>query len=69
MPGPGDRFSERWVVHNLNAGPVWEDSLFDFEVVGHYRYTGAEPVKPAVAVQESSVGSSGTNLSATPLMQ
>lgn len=41
VPGPGQRAEERWVVHNLNAGPVWEDSLFDFEVVGHYRYDGS----------------------------
>lgn len=40
VPGPGERGAERWVVHNLNRGPVWEDCLFDFEVVGHYRYDG-----------------------------
>ena len=46
VPGPGQRSSERWAVHNLNAGPVWEHCLFDFEVVGHYRYDGSrEPGK------------------------
>jgi len=37
-PGPGERSDERWVVHNLDRGPVWEDCLFEFEPVGHYRY-------------------------------
>ena len=38
VPGPGERRDERWVVHNIGSGPVWEDCLFDFEVVGHYRF-------------------------------
>jgi len=41
VPGPGARSEERWVVHSLDKrGPVWEDCLFDFEVVGHFRYDG-----------------------------
>ena len=40
-PGPGERSEERWAVHNLDRGPVWEDCLFDFEPVGHYRYDGS----------------------------
>ena len=43
VPGPGARAEERWVVHNLDKrGPVWEDCLFDFEVVGHFRYDGTK---------------------------
>ncbi len=38
VPGPGERRAERWVVHNIGSGPAWEDCLFDFEVIGHYRY-------------------------------
>jgi uncharacterized protein YijF (DUF1287 family) len=26
------------IVHNIGAGQVIEDCLFDFEIVGHYRY-------------------------------
>lgn len=38
VPGPGAKQSERWVVHNMNNRPVWEDRLFDYMHVGHYRY-------------------------------
>jgi len=30
------------IVHNIGMGPRVEDSLFDFRVTGHYRYTGTE---------------------------
>ncbi len=30
------------VVHNIGAGPVLEDALFEFPITGHYRYPGAE---------------------------
>ncbi len=39
-----DRRSDRWdgyqVVHNIGAGQVLEDCLFDFKIIGHYVYTG-----------------------------
>jgi uncharacterized protein YijF (DUF1287 family) len=39
-----DRPSLRWegwqVVHNIGAGQVLEDCLFDFRIIGHYKYTG-----------------------------
>jgi uncharacterized protein YijF (DUF1287 family) len=39
-----DRRSGRWegyqVVHNIGAGQVLEDCLFDFRIIGHYVYTG-----------------------------
>ncbi|MFA9388565.1 MAG: DUF1287 domain-containing protein [Prolixibacteraceae bacterium] len=25
-------------VHNIGAGQVLEDCLFDFKIIGHYRY-------------------------------
>jgi uncharacterized protein YijF (DUF1287 family) len=40
VPGPGDRRDEPWVVHNKDAGPVWENCLFDSKITGHYRYFG-----------------------------
>ncbi len=38
VPGPGDRSSEPWIVHNIGAGVVWDDVLFDYQILGHYRY-------------------------------
>lgn len=38
VPGPGARKSEKWIVHNIGRGPVWEEALFDFKIIGHYRY-------------------------------
>ena len=29
------------VVHNIGAGPVLEDMLFDYPITGHYRYYGS----------------------------
>lgn len=37
-PGPGPRSSEPWVVHHLEGDVKWENSLFSFEILGHYRY-------------------------------
>jgi len=42
VPGPGDRREEMWVAHNIGDGPVWENCLFDFKVIGHYRYFGEQ---------------------------
>lgn len=38
VPGPGAKHKEKWVVHNIGAGPEWEDELFSYEIVGHYRF-------------------------------
>jgi uncharacterized protein YijF (DUF1287 family) len=38
VPGPGAKQSEKWVVHNLNIGPVWENRLFDYNIHAHYRF-------------------------------
>lgn len=38
VPGPGAKKTEKWVVHNIGRGPEWEDELFSYEIVGHYRF-------------------------------
>ena len=38
VPGPGDRASEAWVVHNVGAGVKWENVLFDYSVQRHFRF-------------------------------
>lgn len=43
VPGPGTRRNEAWVVHDLSSGPQWENILTDFQIQGHYRYTGQHP--------------------------
>ena len=48
VPGPGENRGEPWVVHNIGEGPVWEDCLFNFKIIGHYRYTGEESVDVTV---------------------
>ena len=30
--------AERFMVHNIGAGPRLEDCLFEFKVIGHYRF-------------------------------
>lgn len=37
-PGPGSRNEEKWVVANIGEGVQWEDSLLDYEIIGHYSY-------------------------------
>ena len=43
VPGPGTRGGEAWVVHDMGSGPKWEDILTNFQIQGHYRYTGPAP--------------------------
>lgn len=38
VPGPGENQGQPWVVHHMDATPVWADELFDFQPHGHYRY-------------------------------
>ncbi len=38
VPGPGALKTEKWVVHGMNGTPTWENRLFDYKVIGHYRY-------------------------------
>ncbi|MFA9370107.1 MAG: DUF1287 domain-containing protein [Labilibaculum antarcticum] len=30
------------IVHNIGAGQVIEDCLFDFTIIGHYMYSGSK---------------------------
>jgi uncharacterized protein YijF (DUF1287 family) len=36
------------IVHNIGAGPKMEDVLFDWKIIGHYRYYGPPPASPPV---------------------
>ncbi|MFD0892891.1 DUF1287 domain-containing protein [Luteolibacter ambystomatis] len=38
VPGPGDRGTDSWLVHNLDSGVKWEDVLLNYQIIGHYRY-------------------------------
>jgi uncharacterized protein YijF (DUF1287 family) len=31
------------IVHNIGAGPKMEDVLFNWKIIGHYRYSGNNP--------------------------
>jgi uncharacterized protein len=31
------------IVHNIGAGPQMEDVLFNWKIIGHYRYSGKNP--------------------------
>lgn len=35
---PAGRPGARWIVHNIGAGTLMEDRLFEWKVIGHYRY-------------------------------
>jgi uncharacterized protein YijF (DUF1287 family) len=37
--GSGERFM---IVHNIGRGPQMEDVLFDWKIIGHYRYSGPQ---------------------------
>ena len=41
VPGPGDRRDEKWIVHNIGSGPKWDDKLLEYQLIGHYRFSGA----------------------------
>lgn len=34
------------IIHNIGAGPVVEDMMFDYPITGHYRYTGRKQDRP-----------------------
>ena len=42
------------IVHNIGAGPKMEDVLFDWKVIGHYRYFGPQASRPAPAAGATS---------------
>jgi uncharacterized protein YijF (DUF1287 family) len=41
----------RWIVHNIGNGPQVQDCLFDWTIIGHYRYA-----PPEASVKEGSGG-------------
>ncbi len=42
-------FTRRYmIVHNIGAGPKLEDVLFDWKIIGHYRYFGPALVPGAI---------------------
>lgn len=54
VPGPGIHLGEPWVVHNIGTGVKWENTLFDYKVEAHFRYTGgAAEAAPAQAKVDS----------------
>ena len=34
------------VLHNIGEGPKIEDVLFDWKMIGHYRYSGSKNPRP-----------------------
>jgi uncharacterized protein YijF (DUF1287 family) len=38
VPNPEGDKGRPWVVHHLDAKVKWEDALFGYQVLGHYRY-------------------------------
>ncbi|HEY6305770.1 MAG TPA: DUF1287 domain-containing protein [Candidatus Angelobacter sp.] len=45
-----DPLSNRYmIVHNIGAGPKMEDVLFEWKIIGHYRYFGPPPGASAPA--------------------
>lgn len=39
VPGPADEGGSTWVVHHPAGGEVvWDDGLFDHQILGHFRY-------------------------------
>lgn len=48
-----NRSGERYqMIHNIGAGQVMEDCLFNYKIIGHYRYrrgrVGTEPARPGL---------------------
>jgi len=49
------------IVHNIGAGPKMEDVLFDWKIIGHYRYFGPQ------ATPQRNTGAAGSHRSNRPL--
>jgi uncharacterized protein YijF (DUF1287 family) len=43
-PGSADgKAGSPWIVHNIGAGPRHEERLFEWKIIGHYRYGEGVP--------------------------
>ena len=40
------------IMHNISSGPHVEDKLFEYKIIGHYRYEGGLKPDPTPAAQE-----------------
>lgn len=40
VPPPPGQAGEGWIVHNIGAGPRCEPVLFEWKIIGHYRFSG-----------------------------
>jgi uncharacterized protein YijF (DUF1287 family) len=38
VPSPEGNATQPWVVHHLDSNVKWENALFDYQILGHYRY-------------------------------
>lgn len=38
VPSPDGNTAQPWVVHHLDSTVKWENALFDYQILGHYRY-------------------------------
>jgi uncharacterized protein len=38
VPSPDGNPAQPWVVHHLDSNVKWENALFDYQILGHYRY-------------------------------
>jgi uncharacterized protein YijF (DUF1287 family) len=51
VPPATGKTGDPWIVHNNGAGVKWESGLFDYQIIGHYRYA-AHAVPTAAAKNE-----------------
>ncbi len=38
VPSPENHTGEAWVVHDMGAGVKWENVLFDYKILSHFRF-------------------------------
>jgi uncharacterized protein YijF (DUF1287 family) len=43
VPNPDGNAFQPWVVHHLDSTVKWENSLFNYQILGHYRYAPSRP--------------------------
>lgn len=46
VPSLNQSTGEAWIVHNLGSGVKWEDVLFDYKIVAHFRYPAPDAKQP-----------------------